>query len=316
MLKVENVSYSYSKAPVLEKISFNLDKGENLAIIGESGSGKSTLLKAVYGAFDLPAGSISWNEEPILGPAFNLVIGYDFMKYVAQEFDLMPFITVEENIGKFLSNFYPDEKKERTMEILEIIELKDFAKTKVKNLSGGQKQHVALGRAIANKPELLLLDEPFSHIDNFKKRTLRRNLFNFLKKENISCLVATHDKDDVMAFSDELIVLNGGRIVEKGRPLELYNHPKTELIASFFEPHSRLRKSDVLENSGDEIIFVYASQLKVVQKSNLEVKVQKSYFEGNHYLVEGLFREKPIFFNHQRKIEEGKMVYLEYTYPA
>ncbi|SDB61265.1 ABC-type Fe3+/spermidine/putrescine transport systems, ATPase components [Flavobacteriaceae bacterium MAR_2010_188] len=315
MLKVENVTYFYSKTPVLEDISFNLKRGGNLAIIGESGSGKSTLLKAIYGTFDLPKGTIFWNEEPILGPAFNLVVGYDFMKYVAQEFDLMPFITVEENIGKFLSNFFPEEKKERTKEILDIIELGDYAKTKVKNLSGGQKQRVALGRAIANKPEIILLDEPFSHIDNFKKRSLRRNVFSFLKKEKISCIVATHDKDDVMAFSDELIVLNNGQIVEKGTPKQLYNQPKTELIASFFEPHNKLLKSDILENSTDEDFYIYASQLREVEKSNLKVIVEKSYFEGNHFLIEGSFKAKPIFFNHENALEKGQTVYLEYTNP-
>ena len=200
MLNVKNLTFSYKKTLVLKNVSFNAKLGENIAIIGESGSGKSTLLKLLYGTYDLKEGSIFWKEKEILGPKYNLVIGYDFIKYVAQEFDLMPFITVEENIGKFLSNFYPEEKQQRTTELLEVVELTQFAKTKVKTLSGGQKQRVALARALAKQPEIILLDEPFSHIDNFKKQSLRRSVFKYLKDKNITCIVATHDKEDVLGF--------------------------------------------------------------------------------------------------------------------
>ena len=105
MLQVKNIHFSYDKIPVLEDVSFTLSSGENLAVIGESGSGKSTLLKLLYGEYDLLQGEIFWKEQQILGPKYNLVIGYDFMKYVTQEFDLMPFITVEENIGNPLSPY-------------------------------------------------------------------------------------------------------------------------------------------------------------------------------------------------------------------
>ena len=117
MLNIKNLTFSYNKTPVLKDISFKAEKGENIAVIGESGSGKSTLLKVIYGEYDLDKGHVFWNDNPILGPKFNLVVGYDFMKYLTQEFDLMPPISVEENIGKFLSNFYPEEKKRRTAEL-------------------------------------------------------------------------------------------------------------------------------------------------------------------------------------------------------
>src|SRR6056300_671456 len=202
MLNVQNLTFSYKKTPVLKEISFKVKPGENLAIIGESGAGKSTLLKVLYGKYDLDEGHVFWKDKEILGPKFNLVVGYDFIKYVAQEFDLMPVTSVEQNIGKFLSNFYPEEKKLRTAELIEVVELTDFAKTTVKLLSGGQKQRVALARALAKQPEILLLDEPFSHIDNFKKKSLRRNVFKHLKDNNITCIMATHDKKDVLEFAE------------------------------------------------------------------------------------------------------------------
>jgi len=100
MLQVKKIHFSYKNIAVLNNISFEANKGEHLSIIGESGSGKSTLLKLLYGELDADKGDIFWGNIKILGPKFNLVVGYEFIKYVAQEFDLMPFITVAENIGK------------------------------------------------------------------------------------------------------------------------------------------------------------------------------------------------------------------------
>ena len=287
MLKVEKLSFGYNNTKVLENISFSLKHGEHLSIIGESGSGKSTLLKLLYGEFDLDQGQIFWNKNEVLGPKHNLVIGYDFIKYVAQEFDLMPFTSVEENVGKFLSNFFPKEKKERVKELLEVVGLTSFSKTKVKSLSGGQKQRVALARAIANQPEIILLDEPFSHIDSFKKQSLRRNLFHYLKEKQITCIVATHDKEDVLGYADKMIALNNHKIEANDTPENLYNNPKTSLIASFFG------EFNVIEND-----IYYAHQLKIVAKSNLKVTVKQSYFKGKYYLIEAELNGETLFIEH------------------
>ena len=177
MLKAENISFSYINETNINNVSFTVPKGANFAIIGESGCGKSTLLKVLYGLYDLKDGNIFWNSIQVLGPKYNLIPGMPFMKYLAQDFDLMPFISVAENIGKYLSNFFPEEKKARIEELLEIVEMTNYANTKAKFLSGGQMQRVALAKVLALEPEVLLLDEPFSHIDNFRKNSLRRKLF-------------------------------------------------------------------------------------------------------------------------------------------
>jgi iron(III) transport system ATP-binding protein len=300
MLNVKNLSFSYKKTPVLEDLNFIVEPGENLAIIGESGSGKSTLLKVLYGEYDLNFGNIHWKDIEVLGPKHNLVVGYEFMKYVAQEFDLMPFISVEENIGSFLSNFFPKEKKERTAELLDIVELTSFAKTKVKTLSGGQKQRVALARALAKQPEIILLDEPFSHIDNFKKQSLRRNIYKYLKDKNITCIVATHDKDDVLGFADQMILLNNNKIEAQDTPQALYKNPKTPLVASFFGEFNVIN---------DKI--VYANQLKVIEISELKATVITSYFKGNYYLVEADLDGERVFFESTNQIKESRAVFLE-----
>ena len=298
MLQVKNVTFGYSNTKVLKAVDFSVEAGENLAIIGESGSGKSTLLKLIYGEYDLKQGHIFWKDEEILGPKHNLVIGYDFMKYVTQEFDLMPFITVEENIGKYLSRFYPEEKQKRTEELIKVVELEAFAKTKVKLLSGGQKQRVAIARALAKQPEILLLDEPFSHIDNFKKQSLRRSVFKYLKENNIACVVATHDKNDVLGFADQLLVIHQSEIIAKDTPQHIYNHPKLPLIASFFG------EFNVIEPYG----IVYANQVKIVAQSDLKAVVKTSYFNGNSWLIEAEYNSESIFIEHDSELKKDEEI--------
>lgn len=300
MLQVKNLTFQYKKKPVLKAISFSVKTGEHFSIIGESGSGKSTLLKLLYGTYNLNEGHIFWKDNEILGPKHNLIVGPEYMKYVAQEFDLMPFITVAENIGAFLSNFYPEEKQTRIQELLEVVELTPVANTKVKELSGGQKQRVAIARAIAKQPEVLLLDEPFSHIDNFKKQSLRRSLFKFLKEKNITCIVATHDKDDVLSFSDHMMVLHDAKIMAIGTPQQLYKNPENKLIASFFDEFNEI------ENHG----IVYANQLKIVGKSDLKAIVKQSYYKGPYFLIEAELNGKMIFIEHDSKLKKGITIYL------
>ena len=300
MLQVKHISFSYDTKEVLKDINFRVDQGEHLSIIGESGSGKSTLLKLIYGKYDLNKGELFWKDTPILGPKFNLVVGYDFIKYVSQEFDLMPFISVEENIGKHLSNFFPKEKKARVQELLNIVELNDFEKIKVKNLSGGQKQRVALARALAKQPEIIVLDEPFSHIDNFKKQSLRRNVFNYLKEKKITCIVATHDKEDVLGYSDRMIVIHKSEIIANETPEHLFKNPKTSLIASFFD------EFNVLDGQ-----IIYAHQLKLVEISKLKVEVKRCYFKGFYFLIQADLEGKSILFEHHEPLPIGQSVFLK-----
>jgi iron(III) transport system ATP-binding protein len=302
MLKVENITFGYKKTTVLKDVSFLVKQGEHLSVIGESGSGKSTLLKLIYGEYDLNKGQIFWKDNEILGPKYNLVVDYDFIKLVSQEFDLMLFITVEENIGKFLSNFFPLEKKERIAELLEVVELIDFAQIKVKNLSGGQKQRVALARAIAKQPEILLLDEPFSHIDNFKKQALRRKLFRYLKEKKITCIVATHDKDDVLGYSDSMMVLHDSKIIRYDEPQQLFKNPKTPLIGSFFGEFNII----------NDTIF-YAHEIRLVPKSNFKVTIKQSYFKGSYYLIEATLDGKNIFFENLSLLEPNSEFCVSFT---
>ena len=111
MLAVKNVSFGYTDTTVLHDLNFTVKRGQNIAVIGESGCGKSTLLKLIYGLYDIEQGEITYKGEPVTGPKHNLIPGMPYMKYLAQDFDLMPYVTAAENVGSFLSNFYPEEKQ-------------------------------------------------------------------------------------------------------------------------------------------------------------------------------------------------------------
>ena len=301
MLELTNISFTYIDKAVINGLSFVAQQGQNIAVIGESGCGKSTLLKLIYGLYDLDSGNINYNGNPILGPKYNLIPGEDYIKYLAQDFDLMPYITVEENVGKFLSNIYRDKKKARVQELLEMVEMTDYAKIKAKYLSGGQQQRVALARVLALEPEILLLDEPFSQIDSFRKNALRRNVFQYLKEKKISCIIATHDSTDALSFSDQTIVMQSGKIIANDSPQNLYNKPASKYITSLFG------EVNELELDG-KIHLVYPHQLKLDAKGSLKGIVKQSYFKGSHYLIAIALGSQTVFFEHHSSLDEGASI--------
>ncbi|MBW1298944.1 ABC transporter ATP-binding protein [Aquimarina litoralis] len=306
MLTIQNVSFAYDTTPVLKNINFTIEKGQHIALIGASGCGKSTLLKVIYGLLDVDEGTLFWNEEQILGPAYNLVPGQENMKFLSQGFELQAYRTVSENIGQYLSNFEPELKRGRVNELLEIVEMTSFADTKIENLSGGQKQRVALAKALANRPEVLLLDEPFGNIDNFRRSSLRRNLFAYLKRNKITSITATHDKTDILSFAEETIVIHNGEIISKGNTLDIYNNPKSYYIASLFGEVNELPITSILaEESNEGTLLFYPHELQIVENTTLKARVKKSYFNGNHFLIEAVLDNRVIFIEHPYFLENS-----------
>jgi iron(III) transport system ATP-binding protein len=313
MLNVEIKSFGYTDKEILKSLSFSVKQGEHLVVLGESGGGKSTLLHLIYGLLPLEHGAVSWFNKPLLGPAHSLIPGEKFIKLVAQDFNVMPFTTVSENIATHLSKLDEKEDEARISELLQVVELTDFRNTLVKNLSGGQKQRVAIATALANAPELLLLDEPFSNIDTFRKNKLRRQLFSFLKQNNISCITATHDAEEALSFSDKILILNNGTLDTIGTPEAVFHGISTPFQAGFFSEYSVL-PTYVLTNTGaPDPMIVLPHELKVtLRETKLEIKVIKSYFKGVHYLICGTWDGQTVYFNHPNALKTNKTVYLKY----
>ncbi|WP_343707552.1 ABC transporter ATP-binding protein [Flavobacterium sp.] len=315
MLDIQNISFSYTESPVIKNISFSIEKGQNIAIIGESGCGKSTLLKLIYGLYDLDEGKIFYGDKPVLGPKFNLIPGMPYMKYLAQDFDLSPYETVAENVGKFLSNGFANMKKLRVQELLEMVEMEQFSNVKTKFLSGGQQQRVALVRVLALEPEVILLDEPFSQIDAFRKNALRRNLFRYLKQKGITCIIATHDSTDALSFADQAIVMRNGEVLVKDDPSKIYEDPKVKYVASLFGEVNEI-PTHLLLSYEDEThkTLVYPHQFKMVSESKLMVKIRRTYFRGSHYLIETVYKRQLIFFESEIDLPLEQEVFLALNY--
>jgi ABC-type Fe3+/spermidine/putrescine transport system ATPase subunit len=158
----------------------------------------------------------------------------------------------------------------------------------------------------------LLLDEPFSHIDNFRKNALRRNLFAYLKEKNITCLVATHDSTDALSFADETVVLRYGKVADKGASYNLYNNPLNKYIASLFGEVNELKLSQFTFVEGeDETILLYPNQLQVSDEGILKVVVKQSYFKGSHYLIKSTFENQVVFFDHNSDLKTDTQVFLK-----
>lgn len=314
MLVVKNISFGYLKdKSVIQEMDLVIEKGKHVALLGESGCGKSTLLKLIYGIHDLYEGEIFWEDKKVLGPAFSLMPGMDSMKYLAQDFDLMPYITVAENVGKFLSNINWTEKQNRITELLALVDLSDFADVKVQYLSGGQQQRVALARVLAQEPELLLLDEPFSHIDYSRKSMLRREMFAYMKRKGITCIVATHDSLDALSFADETVVLKDGTIIDAGDTKEVYEMPMDVYSASLFGEVNELYVSDfAADTDADEVLLFYPHQLMISKdKGVIEVVVEEAYFKGDGFMMKSIFKNnRVVYFNHPLAVAVGATVKL------
>ncbi len=308
MLIIQNISFAYDTKTVLKNVSFSIEKGQHIALIGASGCGKSTLLKIIYGLLQTKEGALFWGKEELQGPHYNLVPGHENMKYLSQGFELQSYRSVAENIGQYLSNVEPEVKLGRVNELLEIVEMKEFANTKVENLSGGQKQRVALAKALAKRPELLLLDEPFHNIDNFRRSSLRRNLFRYLNRNNITSITATHDKTDILSFTDETIVIKQGQILTKENTIELYQNPPNYYVASLFGEVNEIQRSSFDDTSDDATILVYPHEIKVDARSKRKARVKNSYFIGSHYLIEAVFNNAIIFFEHSSALYAPEII--------
>lgn len=303
MLNLENIHFSYGAKPTLVDINLQLEQGTIAAVIGESGCGKSTLLDLVYGQLQEASGTVTYNGEQLQGANYHLVPGHNMMKYVPQEFDLMPFTTVFENVGEHVS-LQNDDRKAIIAEMLQIVGMESFKDRKVKTLSGGQKQRVAIAKALAQQPQVLLMDEPFSNIDNFRKNELRRSLFSYFKKNDITCLIATHDKDDVLAFTDRTIIMREGQVIDDRETYEVYEKPKTVYGASLFDDVN-LIPAGFLGNK--EELICYPHELSL-DHAGTAMTVNGCYFSGQDYLITAFKNDITLYIKNSKPLTNGKSI--------
>lgn len=231
MLEVHHVFKTYEGKPLLNDISFKVDTGETVCLLGASGSGKSTLLRIIAGLEETESGSVSFNGIDLtLTPPHLRDFGLVF-----QDYALFPHLNVHDNVafGLRMRRLPQDEIEERIASSLEMVNLSGFETRQVTDLSGGEQQRVALARALATRPRLLMFDEPLGALD----RTLREDLLNELRRilhrTNIPAIYVTHDQEEAFAIADRLLILHNGEIVREGNPAEVWVEPGSAYVAGF-----------------------------------------------------------------------------------
>lgn len=302
LLEIQHLSFSYLPGQKLFcDLNLTVEKGKTVALAGESGCGKSTLLSLMYGLLDWEEGEIFFDGKPVYGPRKNIVPGESGMKFVAQHYDLMPYATVADNVGKFISNINLKEKKDRVNELLEVVGLTAYAHVLPKFLSGGQQQRVAIARALSVLPKLLLLDEPFSNLDFPRKIKLRERLFNYVKQHGISMIISTHEIQEIMPWLDQIVVLKGGQIVQAGSPEVMYKNPSNEYVAGLFGEINTFTEAEAAALGLHKTLY-YPYEI-VMSDEGIAATVLESRFAGNYYWTKIVVNAKEILMYTAVRIE-------------
>lgn len=234
VLKVVGLGQSYAKKTILKSVDFSVDAGEVVCLLGASGSGKSTCLRLIAGLEKVKQGAIYLNDKLVGDPNHALDPKERQVGLMFQDFALFSHMNVEKNVGYGLRNISPSERKQKVQEILEKVQLSDYAQAMPQTLSGGQQQRAALARAMVYKPKILLLDEPFSGLDRNMREKLRDQTLHIIKESNIAAVMVTHDPEEAMFMGDKILLLNRGIIEQQGRPEDIYYTPATPHVARFF----------------------------------------------------------------------------------
>ncbi len=235
-VELVNIQVNLNNTTILKNLTFNLEAGEILCLLGPSGCGKTTALKTIAGLITPQTGQVDLFGNVVFSDSrINVNADQRSIGFIFQDYALFPHMTIEQNIGYGLSELSKKEKQQRIEETLSLVELPDTLKRYPHELSGGQQQRIAVARALAPKPQLILMDEPFSNIDGQVKRRMMADLRKLLKKHNISCIFVTHAKEEAFAFADKTAVMVSGTIAQLDSPATVYNHPKNLAVAEFME---------------------------------------------------------------------------------
>jgi sulfate transport system ATP-binding protein len=264
---VENVSKQFGSFKALDNINLEIKKGSLVSLLGPSGSGKSTLLRAIAGLEPPDTGKI-WitGKDATYQSVQDRQIGFVFQHYA-----LFKHLTIRENIafGLNIRNAPKARTKTRVNELLELVQLSGLGDRYPSQLSGGQRQRVALARALAVEPQVLLLDEPFGALDAKVRKELRAWLRRLHDEVGVTAVLVTHDQEEAMEVSDEIVVMNNGRVEQVGKPADIYDYPATPFVMSFLGP-----------------VNVLPSTSKLFQDNKFEAKSPQVFLRPHDLVVE------------------------------
>jgi len=270
-LKVQNLNHKIKNLSILQNISLDLEEDKIACILGPSGCGKTTLLKLISGLENIQKGEIYIKDKLVSSPNKYVKTEERNIGFLFQDFALFPHLTVEANLKFAIKKNY-DSKKD-IEEIIELIKLPFSLNKYPHELSGGEQQRVALARAIIAKPDLLLLDEPFSNLDLSLKEEIRDDTLHLLQKFNTSVIIVTHDPFEAMFISNKIYIFQeDGKIVQSGSPNDLYNNPKSSYVAEFFGETNKF--TGVVNNSKVETAIGSIPVNGIAESKNVEIHIR------------------------------------------
>ncbi|WP_214225860.1 ABC transporter ATP-binding protein [Pedobacter sp. B4-66] len=286
IITVKNLTKQYQteQASGVKEISFDIKRGNIVAIIGESGSGKSTLLKCIYGLLKVDSGEALFEGKRILGPDEQLIPGHKQMKMVTQDFSLNIYAKVYDNIASMLSNTNVQSKQSKTMDMMEHLHIMHLKDKKITELSGGEQQRVAIAKALVSDTSVLLLDEPFSQVDALLKNQLRADIKRIAADTGVTVIMVSHDPADGLFLSDELLILKDGKLLQKGKPADIYHHPDHIYTAQILGNAVVLSAEDALKlgiNATKDNVVFYPEWVDLKSSWNSRrFEVKDVYYKG------------------------------------
>ncbi|MEN9699808.1 MAG: hypothetical protein RLZZ301_1006 [Bacteroidota bacterium] len=290
MIRLENINLNY-QVPILKDVKLSLSEGEILGLVGKSGAGKSSLLKIMAGLQDADSGSVYLDGKKQALVANMLIPGFKQVAIVNQDFKLDRFHTVAENIKEAILH-WPDEKREkRVRNLLKLFQLQAISETKAHLISGGEQQRVAIARAIADKPRLLLLDEPFGHLDAQLRQNLSTYLMDLRDLDGTSIVLVSHEGQDVLGMCDAICMLRNGKLSKKFSPENVYYHFKTQVQGALFGPVNQLKLTE------HNILF-RPDEYKIASNGGHPLRFIRSVFVGGlyHNYFEGPQHERILLY--------------------
>lgn len=248
MLELQQIKKSFGTKDVLKDIHLTLPKGQIMSLLGPSGCGKTTLLNIILGLEQQSSGKIIWDgvdisQKPMQDRGFNIVF---------QDFALFPHLNAYDNIIYGLRNQKKDIDENSVQEYIEFLELSPHLKKKVHELSGGQKQRVSIARTLVMQPDILLMDEPLSALDGVIKETIKERIQSISREFNLTTIIVTHDPEEALTLSDQVVILNDGHIAQCGSPVEIVNEPTNEFIENFILQQLRVKRQNIYRLFGEQ----------------------------------------------------------------